>query len=351
MKKTYYVALALISGNIAAQTTGKVGINTDAPAATLDIKPNTVNAAESATTNEGVLIPRLSKARVLAIASANRVEGTLVYVKDAVATTDNANFTGTGKGFYHWDSMASRWTKINQPAENIYVTDGVLTGDRVGSTNNFSYAWHTGTSTADLFPIFFGQKAGSVRYLSTTDISDLMIRLTALDASGAQVPGVMQSMNVINNGLSQLQVVNNPSPSSAAAPATVVSVNARVGVAEMLASNSTNGANNSLTVTPIGTTNSSNFTTQSAVFKKVRTVSGSQTVNATDHYLIVGNSDGATITLPAANTNNGREICIKRNGGTTLTVLNVSPLPNSQDTLVPYEAACYISNGTSWFKF
>ncbi|MBT0574109.1 hypothetical protein N4238_11405 [Riemerella anatipestifer] len=71
---------------------GKVGINTDKPAATLEIQPSTVNLA--GTTNEGILAPKLSKTRVASIETP--VEGTLVYVIDDATKTNGAisNYTG-----------------------------------------------------------------------------------------------------------------------------------------------------------------------------------------------------------------------------------------------------------------
>ncbi|MBF1097198.1 MAG: hypothetical protein HXL37_02740, partial [Riemerella sp.] len=49
---------------LAYSQTGKVGINTNNPEATLDIKPNAANSVVGATSNEGMLVPRLSKARL-----------------------------------------------------------------------------------------------------------------------------------------------------------------------------------------------------------------------------------------------------------------------------------------------
>ncbi|NHW22551.1 hypothetical protein HA072_26305, partial [Escherichia coli] len=59
---------------------GKVGVNTSSPQATLDIQPTAKNGDVTATTNEGILAPKLSKTRVASIATP--VEGTLVYVLD-----------------------------------------------------------------------------------------------------------------------------------------------------------------------------------------------------------------------------------------------------------------------------
>ena len=86
---------------LAYSQTGKVGINTNNPEATLDIKPNAANSAVGATTNEGMLVPRLSKARLNSIAAANLKESTLVYVSDFSGVTISTTTDVTSKGFYY----------------------------------------------------------------------------------------------------------------------------------------------------------------------------------------------------------------------------------------------------------
>ena len=71
MKKNI-ILLGLLAGtSLAFAQSGKVGVNTSNPEATLDIKPSAANAVTSATTNEGVLIPRVSKARLNSISTTN----------------------------------------------------------------------------------------------------------------------------------------------------------------------------------------------------------------------------------------------------------------------------------------
>lgn len=107
--------------------TGKVGINEQKPSATLDIKPSALNLASNS--NEGILIPRMTKQRISTIANANLVEGTLVYV-DSVSSYSGTN-TKVNKiiseGFYYYDGtnwrhigeeVLPRWTFVNQ--DNIF---------------------------------------------------------------------------------------------------------------------------------------------------------------------------------------------------------------------------------------
>lgn len=90
---------------------GKVGINIDMPEATLHIKPNNGNAKETATTNEGLIIPKLSKQRVSIIADNLLKEGTLVYVDNMSYIGNNSKVVKiTEKGYYYYNG--TEWQKI-----------------------------------------------------------------------------------------------------------------------------------------------------------------------------------------------------------------------------------------------
>ncbi|MDY3339100.1 hypothetical protein PG279_07935 [Riemerella anatipestifer] len=99
-------------GLVAYGQSGKVGINTYKPAATLEIQPTSTNLA--GTTNEGFIAPKLSKTRIAAIASP--VEGTLVYATDE-ANSKISDYTGTDtkvakiteKGYYYYNG--TEWVK------------------------------------------------------------------------------------------------------------------------------------------------------------------------------------------------------------------------------------------------
>ena len=108
------ISLGLLAAGVAYAQTGKVGVNTSSPEATLDINPTTANAAATATTNEGILIPRLSRERIENISATDLRESTLVYVNDTtepiggVSTTENV----TTKGFYYYDADTGVWLKV-----------------------------------------------------------------------------------------------------------------------------------------------------------------------------------------------------------------------------------------------
>ena len=106
------IFLGLLATSLALAQSGKVGVNTSNPEATLDIKPSAANAATTATTNEGVLIPRVSRDRLKSIATANLKESTLVYVDNISGTINPVTSNVTSKGFYYYSTTDSKWVKI-----------------------------------------------------------------------------------------------------------------------------------------------------------------------------------------------------------------------------------------------
>lgn len=138
-EKALFSAFLLSTLAVNAQI-GKVGVNTDNPKATLDIQPSPANSLPTATTNEGVIIPKLSKTRVANIATPE--DATMIYVSDVTYTgTNPAVVDITSKGFYYYDAdpvmpINSRWKKLNVNAgANLYNTDGALTDNRTVDMN------------------------------------------------------------------------------------------------------------------------------------------------------------------------------------------------------------------------
>ena len=143
-------SVVVLSGMTVSAQVGKVGINTATPQATLSIEVDPANAASTATSNEGVLIPKLSKARIANIASP--VDATMIYVSDLTYTGTNPAVADiTSKGFYYYDEdpvmpANSKWKKLNVNAggNNLYNTDGVLTDNRAVDMNGKNLSF-TGT--------------------------------------------------------------------------------------------------------------------------------------------------------------------------------------------------------------
>ena len=112
MKKHIILLGLLATTSVAFAQAGKVGVNTSNPEATLDIRPSAANAANTANTNEGILIPRVSRDRLKSIATVNLKESTLVYVDNISGTTNAVTSNVTSKGFYYYSTTASKWVKI-----------------------------------------------------------------------------------------------------------------------------------------------------------------------------------------------------------------------------------------------
>lgn len=114
-----------------AQTTGKIGINTVEPKATLHIQPNSTNSQETSNTNEGVLVPKLTKNRVANILDNELVEGTVVYVRDVTYTGNNTKVAKIdSKGYYFYNG--TEWVKL------------AISGGDIGSNGKDSQTTVTG---------------------------------------------------------------------------------------------------------------------------------------------------------------------------------------------------------------
>lgn len=154
MNRIIFSVLVLSGMTVSAQV-GKVGINTATPQATLSIEVDPANAASTATSNEGVLIPKLSKARIANIASP--VDATMIYISDLTYTGTNPAVADiTSKGFYYYDEdpvmpANSKWKKLNVNAggNNLYNTDGSLSDNRTVNMNGKNLSF-TGTGNVGI---------------------------------------------------------------------------------------------------------------------------------------------------------------------------------------------------------
>ncbi|MCS3868435.1 hypothetical protein J3D55_001351 [Chryseobacterium ginsenosidimutans] len=116
------ITLACTALLFAGFTQAQVGVNTLNPASTFDIVAK--NATGTSTLPEGLLVPRIDRAR--AGAMDNIAISTLIYVNNSVTGTQTGkalNINSTGYYYFNGNS----WIKLNA---NIYNADGVLTGNR-----------------------------------------------------------------------------------------------------------------------------------------------------------------------------------------------------------------------------
>ncbi|UZT99415.1 hypothetical protein ODZ84_07590 [Chryseobacterium fluminis] len=120
----------------------QVGVNTAAPAASLDITAK--NPTGAATNVDGLLIPRVDHQRAQSMTGVP--VSTLIYVNSIATGTQSGSAVNVDTvGYYYYNGTA--WTKLNPavtPASsfNIYNTDGSLSSNRVvtqgGNTLSFT---------------------------------------------------------------------------------------------------------------------------------------------------------------------------------------------------------------------
>lgn len=134
--KLFLFAAVLFSCNSFAQ----VGIATTDPKATLDI--TMANPSATATTSEGILIPRMSRTRAANMAAP--VTSTLIYVNDVtLGTAGGTTSEVTTIGFYYFNG--TKWILLNTPVgdktDDAFINDTgrVKIGTNAGGTAKAAY--------------------------------------------------------------------------------------------------------------------------------------------------------------------------------------------------------------------
>lgn len=132
MIKTFKLLMLVciaLSSNIYSQ----VGINTIDPQTTLDV----IGVGTSTTTPDGIIAPRITRQQLAAksiTTYAAAQTGAIVYVTDATLPTGTIPSVAQtieiiSSGYYFFNGII--WKNINSNAQNIYNTNGSLTGTRV----------------------------------------------------------------------------------------------------------------------------------------------------------------------------------------------------------------------------
>ena len=123
MKKNFYLAIALLGFSVSlnAQTAKKgVGIKTDTPQTTLDVRAETADNAMP----DGVLVPRLTVTQLNAKSGAYGADqnGALVFV-----TSNTQGGAGTkvenvkDPGFYYYDHATNKWKGVGGGSSSIEI--------------------------------------------------------------------------------------------------------------------------------------------------------------------------------------------------------------------------------------
>lgn len=173
MKKFLLTATMLVglSAVSKAQTTGRVGINTTTPAATLDVVANTTDNARP----DALLVPRMSRTQLAAKDAAYTAaqNGALTFVNtlDGSAAGKTVNVTATG--FYYYDAPNSVWVAVGGGAAAPTQRYEAIRGTTVTTTaaaytvaaNDFFIITNSATGTAITFPNLTAADAGRVVYV------------------------------------------------------------------------------------------------------------------------------------------------------------------------------------------
>ncbi|WOC51348.1 hypothetical protein BPO_0701 [Bergeyella porcorum] len=180
MKKNIFLAVMLTAGTLSAQ---KVGINTETPKATLDVNAEAVAAHQA-----GVQAPRLTRAELTAKGDnlyGEDHQGALVYI------TDVSGGDATGQrievlepGYYLFDGQI--WQKLISMSEyeNLYMTDGTLTSNRLVTQNAKTLTFTNTTKGGTIFTNTTGTAAAQKAAIQIKDGQQGVGKVLMSDAEG-----------------------------------------------------------------------------------------------------------------------------------------------------------------------
>ncbi len=139
--------LVILMGGCSGLSFAQVGINTQTPAATLDVAARTTGT--SATTAEGLIAPRLTIADLNAKASAYGAAqaGSIIYVTDAANGSPSGQTVNIdAAGYYFFDGTG--WLKVNTgggsagSGNDIYNGNGSLSANRTVAMSDKTLAFN-----------------------------------------------------------------------------------------------------------------------------------------------------------------------------------------------------------------
>ncbi|WP_144282952.1 hypothetical protein [Chryseobacterium echinoideorum] len=140
MKKCIIALSTFTSSLIFSQ----VGINTENPHATLDVK----SSPSDLTKTDGIIAPKVTGNELKAKDGlyTSQLQGTVIYATSAANPTSIKTVNVTQEGYYYFDG--SRWMKFSTGSSvasgndiNLYKDNGSLTGNRNANLNGFNLAF------------------------------------------------------------------------------------------------------------------------------------------------------------------------------------------------------------------
>lgn len=193
----------------------QVGINTDNPIVTLDVKPKST----AANTAEGIIAPNLTREEIIAKSDSygNNQTGAFVYVNE-ISNTDVLNTKTekiTNTGYYYFDGTI--WQKLIYNVEQIYLPSFNLPLPGI-SNNEIEFDIYTNVYRKQFIKAEATAPANEQTFISSnpnlTQIPDLYSAnqldfvITYFD------PTIITDVSITNTGVIKYKVLNSNPPTS-----------------------------------------------------------------------------------------------------------------------------------------
>lgn len=195
MRKTLFFVMGLFSITTFAQQ-GNVGINSEAPKATLEI--NVASANTNNNTNQGIIVPQLSKQRIADITQTSLLDGTLIYantfadITQTDATIKRRVSQITTKDFYKYNAERDLWERMSSKRLTKSITQNYTL-----SEEDYHYYLYVNSATEITITVPTELKDGFTCVIIQEGVGRVVVNGNAQGANGLKTKAQNSAIGVI----------------------------------------------------------------------------------------------------------------------------------------------------------
>ncbi len=197
------IAQIVLIALMAQQVFPQVGIGTTAPDA------SSLLHADDGSGEKGILIPSVALIGTNTSAPINPAPATSLLVYNVA--TSGAGSTVVTPGYYYWDGV--QWVRLNDDNDNIYTTDGTLTGNRelTQNTNTLQFTGNVGRNALTLKRTDNSTETG-LAFRNSGNAYDASIHMESPNSTGLVIASGGNDPDV--NNLTASAIFNNDATTS-----------------------------------------------------------------------------------------------------------------------------------------